>query len=95
MLKIRLIAAEIILIIKEIEDNALTFHFQHAHISALTVVIHIEMGDIFKLILPLTVHAHIFGYKNTAVIVSFVKTLWQRTYNVSKTSCFNEGNALG
>ena len=74
---VRLVSAEIILVINEVESYAFINHLQQPDIPVLTRKVHVEICDILHLIFPLLSNAGILGQNDTSIIILLIKALGQ------------------
>ena len=70
-------SGEIIFIINKVKLHALIFHLQDAYILTAPCQVHIEMGHILHLILPLLTDAHILRNHYPDIVLLFVKIFRQ------------------
>ena len=83
-------SAEVSFIVNEIELNPLILVLQDPHITALSHIIHVEMGHVIHLVTPLLLDAQILGNHNPDIIVCLIKALGQGPYYVCQSSCLDE-----
>ena len=72
----------------------LVFHLQDTDILASPGQVHIEVGQILHLILPLLSHTHILRQDHAAVILLLVEALRQRSNHIGKAACLDKRHAL-
>ena len=94
--RIRCIALEVILVVNEIELDAVIFILHYTDMNALTshTVIHIEMVDIFELTPVLIGYTGVIRHNNSYIELFLVDILRKCSNNVSKTACLYKRNAL-
>ena len=87
-------AAEIAFVVDEIERDAVLDILHDPDVSVLSVVIHVEMIHILKLVADLFLDAHIFRDHDPDVKILLVKTFRQSAGNVSKASGLDKRNCF-
>ena len=93
-LSIRKHTAEVELIVKKIENNAIHLELEYAHILLSPGKIHIKMVDILHLLLVLLTDGSILRNDHTYIILFLVKVPRQRTYYVSKSAGLDKWHTL-
>ena len=86
--------AEIVFIVDEVELNPLVFHLHDADIAVLIAQIHIEMGHVLHLVLPLLLHTGILRKDHANVKIILVKAFWQGSCNIRQATGLDERNRL-
>ena len=94
VIRVRLVGIEKLFIVDEVIDYTIRFRLQNADIHALPVKIHIKAGDVFHAVFHLLPYAGILGKEYPDVIIILVNFLWQRTYDIRKSACFDKRNAF-
>ena len=91
---IRLVTGEESFVVDEIEGDSLHLGLQHTYILTLPVEVHVEVCDIFHLVLHLLLHAGILGHDHPDVIIFLIQFLGKRTDNICQSACLDKRNAL-
>ena len=90
IIRVRFICREESLVVDEVESDPVLHGLEYAHILALPVVVHVEVGDIFHLILDLLLHAGILRNHDSDIIVLRINILGERADNVSQSAGLDE-----
>ena len=85
-------AREVILVVDEVISNAVYLGLEDPHISVLSEIVHIEVGNILKLTAHFLFHAQIFRQHDPAVKIFSVDIFRQGTHNIRETACFDKRN---
>ena len=94
---VRIIALEVILVVNEIELDAVVFVLHDAYVNSVgaETVVHVEVCDIFEVIPELGRDTGVVGENDPHVKLVLVDILRERADNVGETACLDEGYAFG